>query len=112
MKERMAYDLQLADRIRTIVRGRSGLSERNMFGGVSFMIDGHMFCGVLKNDLVLRLAPEDISTALERPHTRSMDFTGRPLKSMIFVDSGATDSEQSLREWVESGLAFVRTLRP
>ena len=83
-----------------------------MFGGVTFMINGHVCCGVTKTDLVIRLAPDDVITALGRPHTRPMDFTGKPVKSMIFVDAQGTDSDQTLREWVESAFALVRTLPP
>lgn len=81
-----------------------------MFGGVAFMIDGHMCCGILKTDLMVRLAAEDATAALRQPHTRTMDFTGRPIKSMIFVDAHGTDSDEALQEWVERALAFVRTL--
>jgi len=76
------------------------------------MINGHMCCGVAKTDLVLRLAPDAVTRALVRPHTRPMDFTGKPMKSMIFVAAQGSDSDNSLREWVESALAFVRTLPP
>jgi TfoX/Sxy family transcriptional regulator of competence genes len=107
----MAYDLHLADRIREILKVHGNrVSERNMFGGVAFMLNGHMCCGVAKTDLMLRLAPEAVEAALGRPHTRPMDFTGRPMKSMLFVDPAGMDSDQSLREWVESACAFVRTL--
>jgi len=74
------------------------------------MINGHMCCGVTKTDLVLRLAPDEVVAALGRPHTRPMDFTGKPMKSMIFVGPRGTDSDQTLHEWVESALVFVRTL--
>ncbi len=106
----MAHDFGLADRVRSILRRRSGFSESSMFGGVTFMINGHMCCGVTKTDLVIRLAPEAVITALSQAHTRAMDFTGRPMKSMIFVDAQGTDSDQALQQWVESALAFVRTL--
>lgn len=108
----MAYDSGLADRVRLILERRGGFSECKMFGGVAFMINGHMCCGVTKTDLVLRLPPDAVSAALRRPHTRPMDFTGKPMKSMVFVDALGSDSDDTLREWVESALAFVRTLPP
>lgn len=108
----MAYDLGLADRVRLILKRRAGFSECRMFGGVAFMINGHMCCGVTKNELVLRLRPDEVTAALRRPHTRPMDFTGKPMRSMIFVNARGSDSDESLREWVESALAFVRTLPP
>src|SRR5581483_11279680 len=79
----MAYDAHLADRIRSILTGIAPFSEKKMFGGLTFLINGRMCCGVLKDDLVLRLTPKHAALALRQPHTRSMDFTGKPMKSMI-----------------------------
>ena len=108
----MAYDPRLADRVRSILKRHGGFSECEMFGGVAFMIDGHMCCGVMKTDLVLRFAPDTVTAALRRPHTRPMTFTGKPMKSMIFVDAHGADSDEALHDWVESAFAFVRTLPP
>ena len=108
----MAYDRGLADRVRSILERHAGFSARKMFGGIAFMINGHMCCGVLKTDLMLRLPPEAVTNGLLRPHTRPMDFTGKPMKSMMFVDAAGSDSDEALHEWVESALAFVLTLPP
>jgi TfoX/Sxy family transcriptional regulator of competence genes len=108
----MPYDRGLADRVRSILAQRSGLSERHMFGGIAFMIDGHMCCGVVKTDLMLRLAPESVARGLQQPHTRPMDFTGKPMKSMLYVDAIGTDSDEALQRWVEAALTFVLTLPP
>jgi hypothetical protein len=108
----MGYEHGLADRVRSILECRAGFSERQMFGGIAFMINGHMCCGVVKTDLMLRLAPASVVSGLRRPHTRPMDFTGKPMKSMMFVDAGGSDSDEALHEWVESALAFVLTLPP
>lgn len=102
----------LADRVRLILKRRGEFSECRMFGGVAFMINGHMCCGVTKTDLVVRMQPDDVVAALRRPHTRPMDFTGKPMRSMIFVDAHGTDRDEALGEWVESAIAFVRTLPP
>ena len=106
----MAYDLHLADRIRAILQRAAEFSERKMFGGVAFMVNGHMCCGVVKTDLVIRLTPEQAAFALHQPHTRPMDFTGKPLKSMIYVSAIGTDSDQALETWVESALRAARSL--
>ena len=106
----MAYDLGLADRLRSIVERRGAFMERKMFGGVAFIVNGHMCCGVVKNDLVLRLSTERAAASLHQAHTRPMDFSGKPMKSMIYVDPRGTDSDQSLETWVESALSFVRSL--
>ena len=106
----MAFDLGLADRVRSIVERRGSFMERKMFGGVAFMVNSHMCCGVVKNDLVLRLSTERDAASLRQAHTRPMDFSGKPMKSMIYVDPQGTDSDQSLETWVESALSFVRSL--
>ncbi|MGI8744002.1 MAG: TfoX/Sxy family protein [Bryobacteraceae bacterium] len=108
----MAYDLGLAERVRSILKERGGFSECKMFGCIAFMINGHMCCGVMKTDLFLRLSPEGAVTARGQRHTRPMDSTGKRMKSMILVDAQGTASDQTLQEWVESAFAVVRTLPP
>lgn len=108
----MAFDEGLADRVRQILKRKRGVTERRMFGGVAFLLNGNMCCGVVKTDLMLRLGDSGVRKALEKPHTRRMDFTGKPLKSMLFVDSTGTDSDEALQAWVEAAAAFARTLPP
>jgi TfoX/Sxy family transcriptional regulator of competence genes len=108
----MPYDRGLAERVRSILAPRSGFSEREMFGGIAFMMDGHMCCGVVKTDLMLRLGPESVARELQQPHTRPMTFTGKPMKSILLVDAIGTDSDEALQTWVEAAFAFVRTLPP
>ena len=105
----MTYDVHLADRIRSILSGTTEFCERKMFGGLTFLVNGQMCCGVLKNDLVLRLTPEQADTALRQPHTRPMDFTGKPMKSMIYVTPLGTDADQALEAWVGSAVRLART---
>ena len=104
----MAYDVHLADRVRSILASAGEFSEKKMFGGLAFMVNGRMCCGVLKTDLVLRLTPEEADAALREPHTRPMDFTGKPMKSMIYVSSIGTDSDQALTTWIESAVRLAR----
>jgi TfoX/Sxy family transcriptional regulator of competence genes len=106
----MAYDVNLADRVRAILERAADFSEKKMFGGVTFMVDGHMCCGVVKTDLVLRLTPEQAAASLRQPHTRPMDFTGKPMKSMIYVSAIGTDSDEALETWVESAVMAARNL--
>lgn len=108
----MAFDEGLADRARRQLAGRPGFSERRMFGGVAFMINGHMCCGVVKTDLMVRLAEADAANARQEPHTRPMDFTGKPMKSMVYVEPAGTDAENDLERWVLRAEAFARTLPP
>lgn len=106
----MAYDLGLADRIRVVLERLGDFSERKMFGGLCFLVNGHMCCGIVKSDLMLRLNPHAATAALREPHTRQMDFTGKPMKSMIYVDAAGVDSDSSLERWVGSAEKIVRAL--
>jgi TfoX/Sxy family transcriptional regulator of competence genes len=106
----MAYDLGLADRIRVVLERLGDFSEQKMFGGLCFMVNGHMCCGIVKSDLMLRLTPEAATAALREPHTRPMDFTGKPMKSMIYVDAAGVDSHLSLERWVQSAERVARSL--
>jgi TfoX/Sxy family transcriptional regulator of competence genes len=91
---------------------RVDLSERKMFGGIAFMVGGNMAVGVIGDDLMVRLDPADAVKALTEPHTRPMDFTGRPMKNMIYVDSTGTEAEEDLAGWVEAGTDFAASLPP
>jgi TfoX/Sxy family transcriptional regulator of competence genes len=106
----MAYDETLAARVRKLLSPTDGFAEKKMFGGLCFLMHGHMCCGVLKEELVLRLEPERAQEALRRPHTRPMDFTGRPLKGFVFVEAPGMRTDRQLREWVTMALTFARSL--
>lgn len=99
----MAYDEKLAERIRGVLRGRVGVEERKMFGGVAFLLGGRMFCGIVKNELMVRVGPEGHEEALQRAHVRPMDFTGRPMRGMVFVAAPALRGE-ALERWVDRGV--------
>ena len=108
----MAFDAGLADRIRGVLPRKRAISERKMFGGIAFMLHGNMFCGVVKSDLMLRLGEAATAKALMQPHTRPMDFTGKPSKAAIYVDSAGIDSDESLQSWVEAALKYAASLPP
>lgn len=107
----MAYDTHLAERIRWILVD-DGVTEREMFGGIAFMLHGNMVCGVSHDTLMLRLGPELAAAALDEPHTRPMEFTGRPMKSMVLVEPLGFEGDDALADWVERARAFVGTLPP
>jgi len=107
----MAYDEALADRVRTVLAEEDGLSERKMFGGLAFMLHGNMACGIVKDELMLRLGPEGADAALDLPHTRQMDFTGRPMTGMVFVAQAGIDGD-SLAGLVGQAVAYARTFPP
>ena len=108
----MAYSESLAVRIRRSVGDRPDLTERKMFGGLAFMLSGNMFCGVLKDDLMVRVGPERFDAALGAPGARPMDFTGRPMRGMLFVEGAAIESDEQLQGWLEKTLEFARSLQP
>ncbi len=106
----MAYDLVLADRVRVALGRLGDFSERKMFGGLCFLVNGRMCCGIVKSDLMLRLTPETAAAALREPHTRPMDFTGKPMKSMIYIEAAGIDSDSALERWVRFAEKLVRSL--
>src|SRR5947207_2811256 len=106
----MAYNEILASRIRTILSSVAGFSEKKMFGGLCFLIHGNMCCGVLKDELVLRLDRERARQLLSRSHTRPMDFTGRPMKGFVFVEPGGLAGDRKLPDWVRLGPASGQRL--
>ena len=108
----MAYDEGLAERLRAAFMSRADVIERKMFGGIAFMVSGHMCCGVTGDDLMVRVGPEQHADALLLPHARPMDFTGRAMKGFVYVEQSGLDSDENLQEWVNLSLNFVRTLPP
>ena len=108
----MAYDMDLATRIRRLVGGRPGVTEKEMFGGIAFLLGGNMFVGIVKNDLMARVGPEGHERALGRPAARPMDFAGRPMKGYVYVAPEGCTPDEALAEWVRTCAAFAATLPP
>jgi TfoX/Sxy family transcriptional regulator of competence genes len=106
----MAYDEALADRIRQAVGPRPDVTERKMFGGLAFLLDGKMFCGIARGDLMVRVGPERHEAALARAHVRPMDFTGRPMTGYVFVAPEGFRTAKAIRTWVDESMAFVATV--
>ena len=104
----MAYDERLAERVREALSARERISERKMFGGIAFMIDGNMCAGVVKDDLMVRTTPEAYDDALKRAGARPMDFTGRVSRNMVYVAPSATSNAAQLRRWIETGVAAAK----
>ena len=108
----MAYDEKLAVRIRDALGDQPGLVEKKMFGGVGFMVQGNMACGVHKDMLIVRVGPEAYDETMKYPHTRPFDMTGKAMKGWVMVEPGGFASEAELKEWVAAGLNFALTLPP
>ena len=108
----MAYSEKLAERTRQILEHTEGVTERKMFGGIAFMLHGNMSCGVLGDELMLRLGPERTKKALKERNTREMDFTGKVIKSMLFVEPSGIRTKASLMKWVGRAIDFAAELPP
>ena len=108
----MAYDKALADRLRAALVRRKGVTEKKMFGGVCFLVNGHMCCGVSGKDLVVRLGEEGTIDGLEEPHTRPFDMTGKTMKTMLYVSLKGHEGDEDLRAWLDRAVRFARSLPP
>jgi len=106
----MAYDEALASRIRELLRDRRDVTERKMFGGLAFLVTGHMCCGIVGRDLMVRVGREEYESALSEKHARPMDFTGRPLRGMVYVAPAGVRTKRALETWIDRGVRFTRSL--
>ena len=103
----MAYDLKLAARIRTALAGRKDVVEKEMFGGIAFMVRGHMSCGVVGSNLMVRVDTADHEALVREPGARPMDFTGRPMPGFLYVEGLGTATTAALRRWVDRATAHA-----
>ena len=106
----MPFDDKLANRVRKILGKIDGLSEKKMFGGLCFLVNGNMALGLVNEDLMIRVKPDDSEKLLSLPHVRKMDFTGKPLKGFLYIGAKATDSDKALKKWVLKGVEFALSL--
>ena len=102
----------LADRIRRALRTRKDVLEKRMFGGVAFMVRGHMACGTVHGKLMMRLGEDGAGAALKKPHVEPMDFTGKALKTMAYVRPEGIRTPDALKSWVDQAVGFAMTLPP
>jgi TfoX/Sxy family transcriptional regulator of competence genes len=109
----MAYDEGLAERIRDVLGGRSDVEDRQMFGGIAFLIAGNMACGVIGDELIVRMERDDAARLLaEEPGTREFDMTGRPMRNWVVVAPEAIADDDDLERWVTRGEGFAAGLPP
>lgn len=108
----MPYDDGLAHRVREVLDGEPGLAEREMFGGLGFMLRGNLAVGIIEDSLVARVGPDAYDDALQEPHARPFDFTGREMRGWVFVDHPGLAAAADLDAWIERSLAFVESLPP
>lgn len=108
----MAYDDALAARVRKLLQRRAAYGEKQMFGGLCFLLHGNMCCGIVGSDLMARVGPERYDAALMSPHARPMDFTGKPLTGYVYVAPSGTKRQRDLERWVGLCVEFASTLKP
>ena len=106
----MAYDEGLLHRVRVLLEDGPEVEEKKMFGGVGFMLQGNMACGILNDDLIVRVGPDRYEEALATPHARPFDITGRPMTGWVMVAPAGYAEDDDLARWVQQGLAFARSL--
>src|SRR5512132_3355102 len=106
----MAFDEAVAGRIREALAGAPDVVEKRMFGGIAFMVRGNMCCGVIGDRLMLRVGPVGYEAALSRPHAKPMDFSGRPMKGMVYVEAAGFASAGDLKGWIGRAMAFALLL--
>ena len=110
----MAYDERLANRIRRALGSRSDFTERKMFGGLAFLCKGRMCCGIVGNDLMVRVPIDEFDVVLRTPHVRPMDFTGKPLRGFVYVSPPGFRTASALLAWLSRGerVASDKAARP
>ena len=108
----MVYDEGLAERIAGIFSVKQEFEVKKMFGGLCYMSKGHMVVGIVGDELMVRVGKENWESALTRPHAREMDFTGKPMKGMIYVAKPGFESGKDLESWIDLALSFTNSLEP
>ncbi len=108
----MAYDEDLAQRVREQLADAPGVTEKAMFGGLAFLLEGNMSVGLSGAELMVRVGPDANDEALARPHTRVFDMTGRPMRGWVLVAAEGVGGDRELAAWVQRGVAFARSLPP
>jgi TfoX/Sxy family transcriptional regulator of competence genes len=108
----MPYDKGLAQRVRELLEEEPDFDEKKMFGGICFLLFGNMVCGIINDDLIVRIGADIYEEALKLPGTKKFDLTGKPMKGWVMVLSKALESDETLSEWVQKAVTYVRSLPP
>lgn len=108
----MAFNADLAERVRTAVKTRKGITEKRMFGGVGFLLNGNLLVAVWMDSLIVRLGVAQAEEVQHDPYVGPMDLTGRPMKGWIMVAPVGVASDQQVRIWIRKAIEFVKTLVP
>jgi TfoX/Sxy family transcriptional regulator of competence genes len=108
----MAYDESLAEKVADYLESQPDVTERKMFGGIGFMIQGNMAVGVSKDSLMVRVGAEGYEQALAQPHVKKVDMSGREMSGWVLVEPPALADEVGLSLWIDRGRAMALTFPP
>jgi len=108
----MTYDEDLAARIRANIESKTSFSEKKMFGGLCFLVYGNMCCGVVRDALMARVGPDNYADCLERDHVKEMNFTGKPMTGMVYVEPQGIAEDKDLNAWLDLCIEFADSLPP
>jgi TfoX/Sxy family transcriptional regulator of competence genes len=106
----MAFDENLAARIRVALARKKNIEEKKMFGGIGFLLNGNMLIGGWKNSLIVRVGPDGYEDALLEPHVKEFDITGRPMKGWVLVEPEGVEDDEKLKNWIQQAVKFVGKL--
>ena len=106
----MAFDENLAERIRDALASKKNIEEKKMFGGIGFLLNGNMLVGVWKDSLIVRLGPDEGDEAMLEPHVKAFDITGRAMKGWVLVGPEGVESDDLLKDWIQRAIKVVGKL--
>ena len=106
----MAFSISLVERIRHLVSRQRGTTEKKMFGGVCFLLNGNLLVGVWKDSLIARVGKDAYEAAIQEEHVKEFDITGRPMQGWVMVEPDGIDSDHQLTHWIDQATVFVRKL--
>ena len=108
----MPYDEGIAEVVRQQLQDKVGYSEKKMFGGLCFLINGNMAGGIVDNRVMVRIGKDAYEDALLQEYVTEMDFNGRPMRGMIYIDEEGSQKEKIINEWIAMGYEFANSLPP
>ena len=106
----MAYNEELAKRIRAMLPKKPSVSEKKMFGGIGFLVRGNMACGLYKEYLIVRVGPDAHQEAIKKPHAKVFDITGRPMSGWVMVAPKGYETNSAMLSWLKQGIAYASSL--
>jgi hypothetical protein len=107
----MPYNEALAERVKKLIQTSKKLQEKKMFGGIAFLLNGNMCCGVHGDEVILRVDPEKYATLLTRDYVREFDLTGRPMKGWLLLNNKGAQKSTELKTWITEAVGYAETLK-